>query len=172
MAHYINNKQFTEELTNYSKKFKEKLAEGYEEEEVFKLVKMPESIGEKLVEMANKITSRSGFSYLSFTDEMASDAILEAFRKCWKFDYENYDNGFSYITTIMFTSCIHRITKEKKQTEIRDNIILNMNNMFDEEEISALQIETLQRNIDEKAKFSEIDPEFRYKSPIRVKEVA
>lgn len=59
----------------------------------------------------------------SYKDEMISDGIENCIQCVLNFDPEKSQNPFAYFTQIITYAFIRRITKEKKQTDIKEKII-------------------------------------------------
>ena len=108
-AHYVNNKEFTAELDKYSRKCRALMAKGKERPE------MSRYLGECIIKMANRLSLRPNFVNYSYRDEMVQDAILAAIKYAYRFDGDRFNNGFAFVTQILFSHMVQRIKKEKKK---------------------------------------------------------
>tara|TARA_R100000278_G_scaffold87906_2_gene67116 strand:+ start:119 stop:610 length:492 start_codon:yes stop_codon:yes gene_type:complete len=100
--HYVNSKEFLEELSQY-----------------YKTDKVTDTLAEMITKIANGLSYAPNFINYSYKDEMVGDAILKMFSalKNKKFNLDSGNNPFSYYTTIAFHAFINRIKKEKKYHE-------------------------------------------------------
>lgn len=110
---YINNKQFLQLIVDYKKKL-----------ETNPEARVPNSIGEMLMLMTNRIATRHNFNAYTYKDEMIGDGILKALIAVPKFDPERSDNPFAYFTRIIFNAFIQRIQSEKKQRALKNQLIM------------------------------------------------
>jgi len=100
--HYVNSKEFLEELSQY-----------------YKTDHVTDTLAEMITKIANGLSYAPNFINYSYKDEMVGDAILKMFSalKNKKFNLDSGNNPFSYYTTIAFHAFINRIKKEKKHHE-------------------------------------------------------
>ena len=84
---------------------------------------------------------------------MISDGIENCLQYMNNFDPDKSDNPFAYFTQIIYYAFIRRIQKEKKQMQVKANIIANagVENMMDQLEGDDAQYQSqmldfLQRN--------------------------
>ena len=100
--HYVNSKEFLEELSQY-----------------YKTDHVTDTLAGMITKIANGLSYAPNFINYSYKDEMVGDAILKMFSalKGKKFDITSKHNPFSYYTTIAFHAFINRIKKEKKYHE-------------------------------------------------------
>tara|TARA_B100001057_G_scaffold450809_1_gene493221 strand:- start:1033 stop:1737 length:705 start_codon:yes stop_codon:yes gene_type:complete len=108
-AHYVNNKEFTAELDKYSRKCRALMEKGKERPV------MSRYLGECIIKMANRLSLRPNFVNYSYRDEMVQDAILAAIKYAYRFDGDRFNNGFAFVTQILFSHMVQRIKKEKKK---------------------------------------------------------
>lgn len=108
---YLDNKQFLKELTNYREKYIE--AQKDSEKEV--KIRIPDSIGIAMMDIATNLAKKPNFSGYDFKDEMIHDAVVNCLEYAHKFDPEKSDNPFSYFTQVTFYAFLRRIDKEKKK---------------------------------------------------------
>ena len=109
--HYVNNKEFTLALDEYAREYKACVAEDKEKPQ------MSRYLGECVIKMANRLASTPRFYGYSYRDEMIQNAILGAVKYMHRFDGDRFNNGFAYVTQILFSHMIQTIKKEKKDYE-------------------------------------------------------
>jgi len=114
--HYVNNKDFYEALVVY----KNNLAENSK-------TRVPEYVGQCILAICNKLSTKPNFIGYSFRDEMISDAIENCIASVDGFDPNKSTNPFAYFTQIAWNAFIRRISKEKKQQYIKHkNMVHNL----------------------------------------------
>jgi len=98
-VHYVNGKEFEEEIRAYYKS-------GF----------VTQKLGESLTKIANGLSYAPNFINYSYKDDMIGDAIVKMFSalKNHKFKLDTGFSPFSYFTTIAFHAFINRIKKENK----------------------------------------------------------
>ena len=119
MANYVDNQQFLEEMVT----FQRGIAEA--KENSTELPQCPEYIGECFLKIAQRLSFRPNFINYAFREEMISDGIENCIQYMNNFNPEKSKNPFAYFTQIIYYAFIRRITKEKKQTAIKQKIIDN-----------------------------------------------
>lgn len=146
-VHYVNNKEFTAALHEYAKACKAAMAEGEEKPQ------MSRYLGECVVKMANRLASTPRFSGYSFKDEMIQNGILGAVKYMYRFDGTKYNNGFAYVTQILFSHMIITIKNEKKRYENNLKLIRETEiNAFGNEELEFIQEDHAKSIADQKLK--------------------
>ena len=115
--HYVNNKEFTEAVSEYSTAVK--LAESRGKTPP----RMSEYIGECIYKIATRLSTRPNFINYTYRDEMICDAIENCIQYIGNFDAEKSNNAFAYITQICYYAFLRRIQKEKKQVYIKQKSI-------------------------------------------------
>jgi DNA-directed RNA polymerase specialized sigma24 family protein len=80
--------------------------------------RLPDDVAEAAVKIAKRLVTKPQFCYYTFTDEMASDALLNVCLYAQSFDREKSTNGFAYITQICHNAIIRRLTTEKKASYV------------------------------------------------------
>lgn len=118
--HYVNNKDLLECIKDYQARKQQALDSGGP------LPKIPEYFGAAIIEIATRFSRRPNFIGYSYRDEMIADAIEHALVAADKFDPTKSSNPFSYITTMVYYSFISRISREKRQSYIRSQLIRDM----------------------------------------------
>lgn len=111
--HYVNNKEFTQAVSEYN--ISCKLAE----EKGKVKPQMTEYIGECIYKIATRLSTRPNFINYTYRDEMICDAIENCIQYIGNFNREKSDNAFAYITQICYYAFLRRIQKEKKQVFIK-----------------------------------------------------
>tara|TARA_B100002019_G_scaffold249959_1_gene229575 strand:+ start:1619 stop:2218 length:600 start_codon:yes stop_codon:yes gene_type:complete len=115
--HYVNNHEFTLALDEYAQDCKKALAKGKERPV------MSRYLGECVYKMANRLSLTPRFKGYMYRDEMVQNAILGAMKYMYRFDGERFDNGFAYVTQILFSHMIQTIKNEKKKYELNLRLI-------------------------------------------------
>lgn len=101
--HYVNSKQFEEEIRQY-----------------YKTDKMTEYLADSIRRIAYGLSFAPNFINYSYRDEMIGDAVVKMYQalKYKKFKLDHGFSPFSYFTTIAFHAFISRIKKEKKHHQL------------------------------------------------------
>ena len=123
--HYVNNKDFSGAVVEYCtivKKAKE--VEG-------KLPIVPDYIATCFLKIAEGLSHKSNFIRYTYREEMVMDAVENCLRAIGNYNIETATrtgrpNAFSYFTQICYFAFIRRITKEKKQQDIKFRFIERM----------------------------------------------
>ena len=84
-------------------------------------------IGECFLKIANHLSYRPNFINYTYRDEMISDGIENCLQYIDNFDPEKSKNPFAYFTQIIYFAFVRRITKEKKQSKIKDKMLKTSN---------------------------------------------
>lgn len=102
-VHYVNGKEFEEEIRSY-----------------YKSGVITQKLGESLTKIANGLSYAPNFINYSYKDDMIGDAIVKMFSalRNKKFKLDTGFSPFSYFTTIAFHAFINRIKKENKHHEV------------------------------------------------------
>ena len=132
--HYVNNREFTLELDSYSRACAQAEAEGK------RFPQMNNYLGEAIMKMANRLAGSPRFRGYSYRDEMISNGIMAAVKYAHKFDGDRFDNGFAYVTQILFSHFIITIKNEKKKYETNLRLIQEAQiGTFGDDEYSDIQ---------------------------------
>ena len=110
-THYVNNKEFTLALDEYSRACK--AAEEVDDEKP----QMSNYLGECIMKMAERLSLTPRFRGYPYRDEMIHNGILAAVKYSHKFNGDRFDNGFAYVTQILFSHFVITIKNEKKKYE-------------------------------------------------------
>ncbi len=119
--HYVNNKQFLEAMIEW----KGRVAEAESNDEPRPQV--TNYIGECFLKIANHLSYRPNFINYTYRDEMISDGIENCLQYIDNFNPEKSKNPFAYFTQIIYFAFVRRITKEKKQSKIKDRLLKRSN---------------------------------------------
>lgn len=123
--HYINNKDFSLAVVEYVTKCNEaKLQEK-------PVPTVTNYIAECFLKISEGLSRRPNFVRYTYREEMVMDAVENCLRAINNYKIETATrtgkpNAFSYFTQICFFAFIRRITKEKKQQEIKFRYIEKM----------------------------------------------
>lgn len=157
---YINNEQLTKVLGAYSKEFQNKMDELMEKdpelkpkqakEKTFEHVHMPKELSGYILTMARRICTKYQFSRYTYRDEMEADAVYIMYKGAPNFNGDKFNNGFSYLTQVAYSGIINRIKIEKKQADIKDNVILELPMDYLEDESYSDSIRSLQESAQER----------------------
>ena len=141
-AHYVNNKEFLEAMTEWKEQCKDAEAQGDPRPPVSNY------IGKCFLKIANHLSYRPNFINYTYRDEMISDGIENCLQYCSNFNPEKSNNPFAYFTQIIYYAFIRRIQKEKKQQHVKHKIIENMNVdiLMDGDNEQGVFVEYLQKN--------------------------
>lgn len=112
--HYVNNKDFYDAIVTYRKKISENSN-----------TRVPDYVGQCIMAICTKLSTKPNFIGYSFRDEMISDAIENCIASVDGFDPEKSRNPFAYFTQIAWNAFIRRISKEKKQQYIKHKNMVN-----------------------------------------------
>ena len=116
--HYVDNKKFLAEMVKY----KEMCAKA--EKRGRRQPPITNYMGECFLKIANHLSYRPNFINYTYKDDMISDGIENCLQYVSNFNPEKSNNPFAYFTQIIYYAFIRRIQKEKKQTEIKQRLIM------------------------------------------------
>ncbi len=116
--HYVDNKKFLEEMKKYRKKVLSARSRNHRDP------KISDYVGECFLKIANHLSYRPNFINYTYKEDMISDGIENCLQYVANFDPEKSSNPFAYFTQIIYYAFIRRIQKEKKQTSIKQRLIL------------------------------------------------
>ena len=117
--HYVDNKNFLEEMTKFRNRVLKAQKSGR------KRPMVTNYIGECFLKIANHLAYRPNFINYTFRDDMISDGIENCLQYMDNFNPEKSNNPFAYFTQIIYYAFIRRIQKEKKQVLVKQKIIAN-----------------------------------------------
>ena len=119
--HYVNNKEFLEAIIKRKEAIKEAEEAGEPKPQITNY------LGECILKIANHLSYRPNFINYTYREEMISDGIENCLQYIDKFDPNMSSNPFAYFTQIIYYAFIRRITKEKKQQQIKEKILKESN---------------------------------------------
>jgi len=120
-VHYVNNKQFLEAIVERKLLLKEA------EESDLPKPQVTNYLGECILKIANHLSYRPNFINYTYREEMISDGIENCLQYIDNFDPEKSKNPFAYFTQIIYFAFVRRITREKKQSKIKDRLLKRSN---------------------------------------------
>jgi len=125
--HYVNNREFTLALDKYSVECKKAEADGTDKPV------MNRYLADCIMKMAFRLSLTPRFQGYYFREEMVQNAILAAVKYAHRFDGNRFDNGFAYITQILFSHMVITIKNEKKRYKtnlelIQQAMVTNIDN--------------------------------------------
>lgn len=115
--HYVDNKKFLEELVKYRKRVQISKERG------LKKPRIPEYIGECFLKIATHLSYRPNFINYMYKEDMIGDGIENCVQYIDNFDPAKSSNPFAYFTQIVYYAYLRRISKEKRQMDIKDKLI-------------------------------------------------
>ena len=123
--HYVNNREFSYAVVDYVKTVNDAIAK----DEV--PPKVTDYIATCFMKISEGLSHRPNFVRYTYRDEMVMDAVENCLRAIRNYKIETATrtgnpNAFSYFTQICFFAFIRRITKEKKQQDIKHRFIERM----------------------------------------------
>ena len=123
--HYVNNKQFSEAVMDYAISCREA------KEKNKTVPKVTDYIARCFIKIAEGLSHRPNFVRYTYREEMVMDAVENCLRAIGNYNIETATrtgkpNAFSYFTQICYFAFIRRITKEKRQQDIKFKCIEKM----------------------------------------------
>lgn len=118
---YINNKDFSAAVCEYVEKYNA----SKDEKPI-----VPNYVALGFQQIAEGLSRKPNFIGYSYRDEMVMDAIENCLKAIRNYNIEaatrsGKPNAFAYFTQICYYAFLRRIAKEKKQKEIKDELIDN-----------------------------------------------
>ena len=123
--HYVDNKKLYAEMVEYLNSVKEAEESGDDKPRI------PEYIGECLLKISTRLSTKPNFINYTYRDEMISDGIENCVNYIGNFNPEKSTNPFAYFTQIIYYAFLRRIQREKKQLYIKHKS-LERSLVFDE----------------------------------------
>ncbi len=74
--------------------------------------------------IAERYSHSPSFGGYSFREDMVSFAVVNLCANWYKFDPAKSDNPFAFYTTAVYRSFLQYLADEKKQRDIRDNLLV------------------------------------------------
>jgi len=123
--HYVNNRDFSEAVMTYAISARDAKAKNTE------VPTVTDYIAQCFIRIAEGLSHRPNFVRYTYREEMVMDAVENCLRAINNYNIETATrtgkpNAFSYFTQICYFAFIRRITKEKKQQDIKFKFIEKM----------------------------------------------
>lgn len=117
-AHYVNNSDFSQAVVEYVKTVNEA------KEESKNIPVVPNYIAECFLRIAEGLSHKSNFIRYTYREEMVMDAVENCLKAIENYNIETATrtgkpNAFAYFTQISWYAFLRRISKEKKQQDIK-----------------------------------------------------
>jgi|TARA_B100000035_G_scaffold217151_1_gene186191 hypothetical protein len=123
--HYVNNKEFSQAVMDYAVECRDAKANDSQ------VPKVTDYIARCFIKIAEGLSHRPNFVRYTYREEMVMDAVENCLRAIGNYNIETATrtgkpNAFSYFTQICYFAFIRRITKEKRQQDIKFKFIEKM----------------------------------------------
>jgi hypothetical protein len=118
--HYINNEDFLNALTAY----KESCLKAESEKKPAPAI--PNYIGECFMKIAEGLSHKPNFINYTYREDMILDGVENCLQYISNFDPTKSSNPFAYFTQIIYYAFIRKIQKEKKQSYVKNKMLLEM----------------------------------------------
>lgn len=135
--HYVDNKQLYEAIIVYKKEVLEASMEGKAKPPI------PNYVGECILMIATRLSTKPNFVNYSYREEMISDGVENCICYFDNFDPSKTKNPFAYFTQIIYYAFLRRILKEKKQLYIKHKTLENsllLHSLVEQGELSDVDI--------------------------------
>lgn len=117
VINYVDNDTFCNAVISWNEKRTIALEKG------LPTPSMPNVIGDQILKIAEGLARRNNFRNYTYIDEMKEDAIYMAVRAVKNFDPTKSSNAFGYFNFVMWRAMTTRIKAEKKENEIKMNLL-------------------------------------------------
>jgi DNA-directed RNA polymerase specialized sigma24 family protein len=87
--------------------------------------KLSSTLAKYLYMIAERYSYSPSFAGYSFREDMVSFAVVNLCANWYKFDPAKSDNPFAFYTTAAYRSFLQYLADEKKQRDIRDNLLID-----------------------------------------------
>ena len=116
--HYVNNGDFSTAVVDYV----EKVDNARKEKDI--IPKVPDYIAQCFLKIAEGLSHKANFIRYTYREEMVMDAVENCLKAIGNYNLEaatrtGKPNAFAYFTQITWYAFLRRITKEKKQQDIK-----------------------------------------------------
>lgn len=112
-THYVDNKQLYAVIVEHKTRVAAAEADNKSPPPI------PNYVGECILQIAKRLSTKPNFINYSYREEMISDGIENCISYFDNFDPSKSDNPFAYFTQIIYYAFLRRIQKEKKQVYIK-----------------------------------------------------
>lgn len=154
--HYVNNADFSKAVVEYVTSVNEAKAAGESEPVV------TDYIAKCFLKIAEQLSHKSNFARYTYREEMVMDAVENCLRAIRNYDVDaatrsGKPNAFAYFTQICWYAFLRRISKEKKQQDVKMNFLSQsiLDNFIvegEDDEVTQIVnsfVEDLRKRIDE-----------------------
>jgi len=116
--HYVNNANFSQAVVDYVTEVNRCRQNNTE------IPKVPDYIAQCFLRIAEGLSHKSNFIRYTYREEMVMDAVENCLKAILNYDLNTATrtgkpNAFAYFTQITWYAFLRRISKEKKQQEIK-----------------------------------------------------
>ena len=116
--HYVNNSDFSTAVVEYVEKVDNARKTDND------IPKVPDYIAQCFLRIAEGLSHKANFIRYTYREEMVMDAVENCLKAIGNYNLEaatrtGKPNAFAYFTQITWYAFLRRITKEKKQQEIK-----------------------------------------------------
>ena len=115
-THYVDNKQLYTVIVDYKSRVAQAEATNAPPPPI------PNYVGECILQIAKRLSTKPNFINYSYREEMISDGIENCVSYFDNFDPSKSDNPFAYFTQIIYYAFLRRIQKEKKQVYVKHKL--------------------------------------------------
>jgi hypothetical protein len=122
--HYVDNKELYRTLLEFKEARLKAEAKGYDRHHK-KYPKIPNYVGECLLQIANRLSYKPNFANYMFREEMVGDGIENCINYLNNFDPDKSKNPFAYFTQIIYYAFLRRIDREKRQLYVKHKALEN-----------------------------------------------
>ena len=116
--HYVNNAEFSQSVVNYVQTVREA------KNNKVQLPTVPDYIAQCFLRIAEGLSHKSNFIRYTYREEMVMDAVENCLKAIHNYNLEaatrtGKPNAFAYFTQITWYAFLRRISREKKQQDIK-----------------------------------------------------
>ena len=117
-VHYVNNADFSNAVVEYVKLVNEAKEAGKQQPVI------PDYIAQCFLRIAEGLSHKHNFIRYTYREEMVMDAVENCLKAIYNYNIETATrtgkpNAFAYFTQITWYAFLRRISKEKKQQDIK-----------------------------------------------------
>ena len=135
--HYVDNKKLYACIVEYRQAVLDSKEKGTPRPRI------PNYVGECILMIANRLSTKPNFVNYSYREEMISDGVENCICYIDNFDPLKSTNPFAYFTQIIYYAFLRRILKEKKQLYIKHKSLENsmiLNELIEQSEFNETDI--------------------------------
>jgi DNA-directed RNA polymerase specialized sigma24 family protein len=126
LEHYVNNKDFSQAVIDYSRDCNAKREEGLADPMV------TDYIAQCLLRICEGLSHKSNFVRYTYREEMVMDAVENCLKAVSNYNADaatrgGKPNAFGYFTQIAWFAFLRRIQKEKRQQDIKLKFLAESN---------------------------------------------